>query len=668
MYAIVLAVDRICIRRAFIALYCISIFAFSGCGGSGSTSKSTATSTITAANSQAVATSMPSSTAVTSQAQSSATSKTVPVGGVATVNGDLSVAPNFWAGSNSGDVGSNSIVTVDHPDFSKAVQIVVTKPSGEFWNGQVQFPIIQNIAKNDVLLIHVWFKKIATLDESGAGFLTVFLETGGPDYTKYTTLEMTSTGEWQEYFIPIQMSDAATIGNLDLKFGFGAGNKAQTIQIGGVELLNFKTTVSLASLPETELTYGGRDADAAWRAEANARIEQYRKGDFELTILDVNNDPVEDAQIDVRFKKHDYQFGSVIVSHILMGTTADSQTYRDKVLELFNQSGTENDLKWSPWIGDWGQNFSKQTTLDALQWLRDRGFYLRGHVLVWPSRRNLPGFIQEYIPVDNPSDIDPVVEQLVLDHIDDIGAATNNNVDEWDVLNEPYDNHDLMDAFGQSVMVDWFAQARENLPTQKLYINDYSILSAGGRDYAHQNSYRNTIQYLVDNNASIDGIGMQSHFSASPTDINTIYNILESFHHQFPELDIRSTEFDVNTKDQILQADFTRDFLTIFFSHPATVGVQMWGFWEGAHWLPDAVLYTQDWAEKPNAKAWKDTIYKTWWNDFSGISDSEGLFGKRGFYGTYDVDITVNGMKQTFQFHVEKNKTNKFNFNISGVN
>lgn len=176
---------------------------------------------------------------------------------MATVNGDLSVVPNFWAGSNSGDVGSYSIVSVDHPDFSKAVQIVVTNPSGEFWNGQVQFPITQNIAKNDVLLMHVWFRKIATLDESGAGFLTAFLETGGPDYTKCATLEMTSAGEWQEYFIPLQMPNAATIGNLQLKYGFGAGNKTQTIQIGGVELLNFKSTVSLSSLPETQLTYGG---------------------------------------------------------------------------------------------------------------------------------------------------------------------------------------------------------------------------------------------------------------------------------------------------------------------------------------------------------------------------------------------------------------------------
>src|SRR5690606_5054847 len=186
---------------------------------------------------------------------------------------------------------------------------------------------------------------------------------------------------------------------------------------------------------------------------------------------------------------------------------------------------------------------------------------------------------------------------------------------------EPYDNHYLMDAFGNEVMVDWFERARLNLPQHKLYINDYSILSAGGRDFAHQNHYKETIQYLLDNNAPIDAIGMQGHFGGTPTAIERIYDIVDEFHTLFPDLDIRVTEFDVNTADDDMQDAFTRDFLTIFFSHPATVGVQKWGFWENAHWLPRGAMYTSDWQEKPNAVAWKNQIYSVWWNDFEGTTN-----------------------------------------------
>jgi hypothetical protein len=46
--------------------------------------------------------------------------------------------------------------------------------------------------------------------------------------------------------------------------------------------------------------------------------------------------------------------------------------------------------------------------------------------------------------------------------------------------------------------------------------------------------------------------------------------------------------FDINTDDEELQADYTRDFLTLAYSHPTVVGVQLWGFWERSHWKPEA--------------------------------------------------------------------------------
>jgi GH35 family endo-1,4-beta-xylanase len=477
--------------------------------------------------------------------------------------------------------------------------------------------------------------------------------------------DLSSTGEWQEYFFPVEMSAAGIQGDLALKFGFGGGNKQQTIEIGATELLNYEHRVKVEALPLTQLTYTGRAADASWRTEAAARIEQYRKGDFTLHIQDANGQDVANADIKVKFQQHDYQFGSVISSQILMANTADSQKYREKVLELFNQSGTENDLKWGPWIGEWGSDYTQSQTLSALQFLRDHGFYVRGHVMVWPSRRNSPRLVQQYMPEAEPAKTDPLVKALILAHIDDIGTATQPYVDEWDVLNEPYDNHDFMDAFGKDVMVDWFTRARQNLPTQKLFINDYSILSAGGRDVAHQDFYANTIQYLLDKGAPINGIGFQCHFGASPTSIVKIYEILNRFGQQFPGLMMRATEFDVQTKDQALQADFLRDFVTIFFSHPATVGVQMWGFWAKAHWIPEAALYTADWMEKPNALAWKKLIYQDWWNDFAGSTNAAGDFSQRGFYGQYQVEVSYKGKTQGFNFHLAKQGESNFKFTLN---
>ncbi len=538
--------------------------------------------------------------------------------------------------------------------------MTVTNPAGgQYWNGALQIASNQSVAQGDVFLVRLYFRSIESKDESGVAFATVFTQGPAPGFNKYLVREITATQEWTEYLLPFEVTEAQPSGSLSLQIGAGAGTKSQTWEVAGVEMLNYQTNVALADLPVSRPTYAGRAPDAPWRAAAAERIEQHRKRDFSVKIIDENGIPISDIPVSMTFQRHAYHFGSVIVASRIMNTGTDDTIYKEKFLELFNQSGTENDLKWAPWAGEWGDSFNPQQTIAALQWLREQKIYTRGHVMVWPSKRNLPDLVQSYLPENNPAAADPAAKQVVLDHIDDIASRTKPYLDEWDVLNEPFDNHYLMDAFGDRVMTEWFERARMNLPRHRLYINDYGILSAGGRDGAHQQHLEDTIQYLVNNDAPIDGIGMQGHFSASPTSIELLYKILERFHTKFPDLKIRVTEFDVSTEDEEMQADYTRDFLTLLFSHPATVGVQCWGFWESAHWRPVAAMYTNDWREKPNAVAWKKMTQETWWNDFDGATDTKGRFFGRGFFGDYTISLQIGDISQEFEFSLlEKGSNN----------
>ena len=52
------------------------------------------------------------------------------------------------------------------------------------------------------------------------------------------------------------------------------------------------------------------------------------------------------------------------------------------------------------------------------------------------------------------ADAATAIPPLVIDHIDEIIQATEGLVEEWDVINEPYTNHDLMDLSGDHVMVE----------------------------------------------------------------------------------------------------------------------------------------------------------------------------------------------------------------------
>ena len=86
-------------------------------------------------------------------------------------------------------------------------------------------------------------------------------------------------------------------GEIGVFFGFGF--HAQTIELADVSLTHFGTAVAFADLPRTRITYPGSAPDAPWRREALARIEQLRKGDLSVFVLDAAGAPVPDAKIEI---------------------------------------------------------------------------------------------------------------------------------------------------------------------------------------------------------------------------------------------------------------------------------------------------------------------------------------------------------------------------------
>lgn len=230
---------------------------------------------------------------------------------------------------------------------------------------------------------------------------------------------------------------------------------------------------------------------------------------------------------------------------------------------------------------------------------------------------------------------------IVLAHIRSITRATKGLLDEWDVLNEPYTNHDLMDFFGDDIMVSWFKTAREELPHARLFLNDFSNDDIT-TDPEHVAHFERTIRFLLGHGAPLDGLGLQGHFSSRPSSPANILATLDRYWKEF-RLPVRFTEFDIPSSDEELQADFTRDFLILAYSHPSVVGVQHWGFWEGRHWKPPAAMYRLDWSEKPNAKAYKDLVLHQWRTDLMSKSDAAGRLSIRGFHGEYRVTVSLNG-------------------------
>jgi len=572
---------------------------------------------------------------------------TAPSGGTQLLGStDLSIGGYFAQGSYSGQpVASRTIVDIADMPFTKAGRINASNPNGQFWSSYAAASSTIAVAQDDVLLVHLWMRCISTTDETGSAFFTVYVQGPSPSYTKSVSQEVRAGSEWVEYFIPFTAVAGYSAGQFSANLGFGAGSRPQVFEVGGFEILWYGKSRTLAEMPRTSFQYEGRDANASWRTAANARIEQIRKANYEVRVLDAGGMPVKDATVRVKLKRHAFPFGVAFESRFMFQAFTGNilnQTYIDKITDLFNSGSTGNDLKWGPWVGEWGNSYGKPVAIPALTHFKNKGFLLRGHVLVWPSFRNLPNLMQT--PLTN---TDPGVPKMITDHIDAEVGEAKQYVQDWDVLNEPYDNHDVMDRYGDAVMVDWFKHARAAHPEADLYINEYGIISGGGTNSVKQQFYEDKVRYLLNNGAPVTGMGFQGHFDGAPTGITKALSVIDRYATAFPNMKFKITEFDVVTDDEALQADYTRDFLTACFSHPRINGFQFWGIWENDHWRKSAALYKADWTEKPNGTAYRTLVKQTWHTDQTRTSADDGRVAGRGFKGLYDVEVSVGGKTYT---------------------
>jgi endo-1,4-beta-xylanase len=554
----------------------------------------------------------------------------IPAGSFSLIKETL---PNYTKGGS----GTLSSITITGQPFTQGFKLVTGANISNPWDSQVTFTKTVGIETNDVVLIAFYARTTASVQDFGVGYLNVCIE-DNKSYDKQIYSRVSIGKDWKQYFVSLKCKSALVLSAVT--YSFHTGFSSQTIEVADVKFLNYKQTVTLESLPVTPITYIGREADAPWRAEAATRIDQNRKGIADIIVYDENGQILKDAIVSIEMTKHKFGFGSAVD-----GTRFITDAfYRKKVYELFNEVVLENDLKWPAF----NPNPSGYTTR-ALDSLAKHNIVVRGHNLVWPSFSYNSASLKTLSA--NPVAFRNEIER----HIDQATLYAKGKVIDWDVMNEGVTNTEFQKILGNEVMADWYKRVRINDRDVKLYMNDYDIIAAGGTNTAHQDGYFDLIKYIDNLGGKIEGIGMQGHFDSNLTPITKVYSILDRFASLGKEIKI--TEHDINVTQRDVQADYTRDLLTIVFSHPAVKSFLTWGFWAGQHWLPDGAFYAKDWTIRPHGEAWLDLVFNQWWTKKTDLTtDSEGKTSVDGFLGTYKYTITSGTKVRTGTFKIENSK------------
>lgn len=367
--------------------------------------------------------------------------------------------------------------------------------------------------------------------------------------------------------------------------------------------------------------------------DLNAAINKHRKG-----LLVVEAPP--GTPVEVEQQRHEFWFGAALANHAFGGgmRPEDRERYLSTFLTNFNSAVTENALKWHDMEPRRGK-VSYQTVDAILAWTAEHDIPLRGHNIFW----GIPNRVQDWLK----SMPDDEFRQTLRSRALDIGRRYQGRFAEYDLNNEMIHGNYYEERLGKDITLQMAQWVREGDSNAVLYLNDYDILTGVRLD-----DYMRHIKGLLDQKTPIGGIGVQGHLHAESFDRAALHNALQKL-SQFG-LPIRVTEFNIpgqrskyykdrslrmTEAEELAKAKDLVDYYRICFAYPKVEGILMWGFWEGANWIPVSSMYRRDWTPLPAAKAYQDLVLREWWTRWQGKTGDNGRCEIRAFYGKHRLRV-----------------------------
>lgn len=401
---------------------------------------------------------------------------------------------------------------------------------------------------------------------------------------------------------------------------------------------------------------------------AGARIEQCRKGDVTLRIVDGSGKPMRGAKVEIVQTAHAFLFGCNLFCWKQPGHPDLEAAYRRRFAALFNYATLA--FYWPTYEPRQGQPRHAEAE-EVARWCRASGIAVKGHPLMWNFFE--PGWL--------PADPDQI-RRLQMDRATDCVRRFAGLIDRWDVVNE-IANYDRAETLKQAPRLSaaWqkigqmemsrqcFVAVREAAPKAMLLVNDYEL---GPK-------YQKVVEGLrtPDGRPLYDAIGIQSHQHGGAWSARSTWDVCERYAKygvplHFTETtllsgeqtwdEVRGRKWSSTPDGEKRQARDVVQFYTLLFSHPAVEAITWWDLSDRHAWKQaPAGLLREDMSAKPAYDELVKLIKDAWTTRLTLQASDDGLVTFRGFHGTYQITASLADRKATKDnFTLERNQPNRW--------
>lgn len=579
------------------------------------------------------------------------------------------VSGSLWGASSSSgqnDIGelTSGIDTIDGRENQFFYKITAKQATANPNDLNLRFFNESYVNIRDVGLITFYARRSA---DSQNGKIAVTLQDKA--YNTVFSQELILGNEWKKYQLTFKSNK--NISKDDRRLFIALGYAQQTIEISGFKTVVFPDTVYAEyELPQTKLNYIGRENDT-WLDNELCKIEENRKKDTVIKILDEAGNPVNDADVEMTFDNHLFNIGTEVSQFYITNpgwstTTAwdvlpeaeNIANFHSTLKEYFNTAIPGNAYKWASWNG-------RKTDSDrCAELIKNMGLRMRGHVLWWDMSSFYSNDANERQILLSMSKEEQ--NQTVKDHIAHMLTRYKGKAAEWDVLNEPCQSRWVLlknTEYGkETVIKDWFDTARMTDPDVVLYVNEKDIV---GKANDNLETLRTIVSGMINNGVDFDAVGVQAHMGSMPESPQKVAEEIEEITNLGKKASI--TEYDMSTRNEWLQAQYLRKMVIAAYANPDMLGFNMWGHWDVDHEKRTSPMFRDDWTPKTGVYIWKGLFDYAFSSNIKGKTNTDGTIGARLYEGIYNVTVTRNGVSQSYKVTVDEDGEHTLDIDLSST-
>ncbi|KAK1432316.1 hypothetical protein QVD17_09211 [Tagetes erecta] len=364
------------------------------------------------------------------------------------------------------------------------------------------------------------------------------------------------------------------------------------------------------------------------------QTDKIRKQDVTLKFPTPDSSGTHPTMVIVKQIQNSFPIGSCISR-----TNIDNEDFVAFFVKNFNWAVFGNELKWY-WTESQKGNINYQDADDLLKLCDDNHISARGHCIFW----DVDNTVQDWVKNLNKTDLSTAVQNRLTSLLNRYKGKFKH----YDVNNEMLHGSFYPDRLGPDTRASMFKTANQLDPSATLFVNDYHV-EDGCDTRSTPEKYMSLILDLQQQGAPVGGIGIQGHIDSPVGPI--VCSALDKL--GILGLPIWFTELDVSSVNEFVRADDLEVMFREAYAHPAVEGIMIWGFWELFMSRDNSHLVDAEGEINEAGKRLLE-LKKEWLSHSHGHVDDQGEYKFRGFPGTYEVIVVIDGKKTVNKFVVEK--------------